>query len=468
MRVHVISDIEGVAGIVKWGQTGGDHEALPRGARPLHRGDQRGRARREGRRRDRDRRHGLPRRGRRLHVQLARPGSARPGLRVRRPERVDGVHGAPRAGLRRRAVRRHARDGGERDGVLSHTVSGQAWQNLRFNGTLVGETGINAALCGHWGCPVLLVTGDRAVCGEARALLGAGLTTVEVKVGLGRFSARQQTPKRARELIEAGAKQALSDLHAVPPYDPGKAVRDRDRVHVAGPPDRVREPEGRRGAGRAHARRPRRRLVERLVGVLLLTWMEPQVVRISIAPVKSLGLVHPGRGRRRARRRRRQPPLLAPRRGRAAVQQQAQRADGADPAGVGRDDAPARADAFRTVASSRGRSSSANPWPPEMYGDPIPSRRVAGPWQDGDLRLRRAAADAALGGRVRARPQPARRHGQPRLARVARAAARGGGRRRAGRRPPLPDAVRDRRRRPRTRRTTGSTARCGWAARCSG
>ena len=53
---------------------------------------------------------------------------------------------------------------GTPDGVLSHTVSGQAWQNLRFNGTLVGETGINAALCGHWGCPVLLVTGDRAVC----------------------------------------------------------------------------------------------------------------------------------------------------------------------------------------------------------------------------------------------------------------------------------------------------------------
>jgi D-amino peptidase len=28
-------------------------------------------------------------------------------------------------------------------------------------------------------------------------------------------------PARARELIEAGARQALSDLSAVPPYDPG-------------------------------------------------------------------------------------------------------------------------------------------------------------------------------------------------------------------------------------------------------
>ena len=107
---------------------------------------------------------------------------------------------------------------GTADGVLNHTVSGRAWQNLFFNGTRVGETGINAALCGHWGCPVVLVTGDEAVCRESRELLGEGLTTVAVKQGLGRFSARQLPPVRARALIEAGAKQALSDLAAVPPY----------------------------------------------------------------------------------------------------------------------------------------------------------------------------------------------------------------------------------------------------------
>ena len=45
-----------------------------------------------------------------------------------------------------------------------------------FNGVSVGETGINAALCGQWGCPVLLVTGDDAVCREATELLGEGRT----------------------------------------------------------------------------------------------------------------------------------------------------------------------------------------------------------------------------------------------------------------------------------------------------
>src|ERR671924_1764540 len=95
---------------------------------------------------------------------------------------------------------------GTPDGVLAHTVAGQAWRELKFNGTSVGETGINAALCGQWGCPVLLVTGDEAVCREARELLGDGLTTVAVKRGIGRASARNVAPLRARELIEEAAK----------------------------------------------------------------------------------------------------------------------------------------------------------------------------------------------------------------------------------------------------------------------
>ena len=115
----------------------------------------------------------------------------------------------------------HAR-AGVAEGVLNHTVSGPDFQNLWFNGTLVGETGINAALCGAWGCPVLMVTGDQAACREGRELLGDALTTVRVKRGIGVQGARNLVPKRARELIEAGAQQALQNLQAVRPYDPGK------------------------------------------------------------------------------------------------------------------------------------------------------------------------------------------------------------------------------------------------------
>jgi len=143
----------------------------------------------------------------------------------------------------------HAR-AGTPDAVLSHTISSTTWRNLYFNGVAVGETGINAAICGHYNCPVLLVTGDEATCREAKELLGEKLTTVAVKRSFSRFSARHLPPVKARRLIEEGAKNALQNLKAVKPYKPkapatitidlgyvdkGDQFRDRHGVELVEP-----------------------------------------------------------------------------------------------------------------------------------------------------------------------------------------------------------------------------------------
>jgi len=133
----------------------------------------------------------------------------------------------------------HAR-AGTLDGVMNHTVSGRSWNNLSFNGTLVGETGINAALCGTWGCPVVLVTGDEAVCREARELLGDGLRTVAVKRGLGAKSARHVAPLRARELIEEATRDALIARHEMQPYDPGRPCEIRVEYKLTGVVEKLR------------------------------------------------------------------------------------------------------------------------------------------------------------------------------------------------------------------------------------
>ncbi|MBZ0280804.1 MAG: M55 family metallopeptidase [Anaerolineae bacterium] len=116
------------------------------------------------------------------------------------------------------------------DGVLCHTISTVKWYNLWFNDDLVGESGINAALCGHYGCPVVLVTGDEAVCREVREILSDGLTTVAVKRGLGRYSARQIPPVRARQMIEDGAYKALKNRNGIQAYVPAKPTTIRIQI----------------------------------------------------------------------------------------------------------------------------------------------------------------------------------------------------------------------------------------------
>ena len=223
MRVHIISDMEGVAGIVKGAQTRGGDSALYQEGRVLYTEEINAAVR------------GAKAAGATEIVVMDCHGaggaydfnSLVPDLLDPACEYVVQREWTEYTGFLESGcdaalfVGMHAM-AGTADGVLAHTVSGQAWENLRFNGTLVGETGINAALCGNWGVPVVLVTGDRAVCREARELLGDGVTTVEVKEGLGGMSARMKTPKQARELIEAGAKKALADLSAVKPWDPGR------------------------------------------------------------------------------------------------------------------------------------------------------------------------------------------------------------------------------------------------------
>ena len=143
---------------------------------------------------------------------------------------------------------------GTAQGLMNHTVSGPDYQNLWFNGTKVGETGINAALCGTWGCPVVLVTGDDAACVEGRELLGDGVTTVE---GQARSRGPERAPARAEEgtrAVRAGAEKALADLKAVEPYDPGKP-RDRGRLQRRAPRRSWRAGLGSRSSTRGRSSR---------------------------------------------------------------------------------------------------------------------------------------------------------------------------------------------------------------------
>jgi D-amino peptidase len=103
----------------------------------------------------------------------------------------------------------HAR-AGTQNAVLDHTWSG-AVANVWINNILTGEFGLNAAVAGHFGVPILLVTGDQTACAQTVMLLG-GMESAVVKQAVGRFAAECLSPQIAQQEIFTAAVRAVVRL----------------------------------------------------------------------------------------------------------------------------------------------------------------------------------------------------------------------------------------------------------------
>lgn len=129
-------------------------------------------------------------------------------------------------------------------GHLSHTFS-MDQDDLLLNGLSVGELGWYFQLAGYFGKPTIFVSGDQAVCDEARQLVD-NVETVAVKRGIRNGAATGLTgdqnrlhnaaaihrpPERAREMIREGARRAVERIGEIqpffiePPYDLVSTVR---------------------------------------------------------------------------------------------------------------------------------------------------------------------------------------------------------------------------------------------------
>jgi D-amino peptidase len=102
-------------------------------------------------------------------------------------------------------------------GVRAHTISSARLTGVRIDGIEVSEALINAAIAGHFGVPVVLVTGDDAVVEETRGFLG-DIEGAVVKEAISFHSAVSMTPAAARELIQDRARTALERLSDFRPY----------------------------------------------------------------------------------------------------------------------------------------------------------------------------------------------------------------------------------------------------------
>ena len=104
----------------------------------------------------------------------------------------------------------HARNGTP-NAVLDHTWSSETVANVWLNDMLTGEYGLNAAVAGHFGVPVILASGDQTACAQIVELLG-DMETAVVKQATGRFAAECLPPQLTQELIFACAARAVERL----------------------------------------------------------------------------------------------------------------------------------------------------------------------------------------------------------------------------------------------------------------
>lgn len=106
--------------------------------------------------------------------------------------------------------------------VLAHTMS-DAILDVRVGGRSLGEIGMNAALAGHFGVPVVLLSGDDVACGELGDLVPSAVT-VPVKQALGQAAAVALHPEEARERLRPAAADAVRRRTEISPFVVGGPV----------------------------------------------------------------------------------------------------------------------------------------------------------------------------------------------------------------------------------------------------
>jgi len=105
---------------------------------------------------------------------------------------------------------------GTPDAILEHTMSSKNITDVSINNISMPESGINALIAGYFDVPVVFISGDEAICKQARDMFNE-IETVAVKKGIG-FAALNLHPEVARTKIREGVKKSLQNVSKYKPY----------------------------------------------------------------------------------------------------------------------------------------------------------------------------------------------------------------------------------------------------------
>ena len=98
---------------------------------------------------------------------------------------------------------------------MNHTQNSQKIDYYKLNERKIGEIGQFALFCGALGVPLIFLSGEEDACQEAQALI-PGIETAAVKQGLGRGSAISLSAPEAHRRIRTGATRAIERQRSSP------------------------------------------------------------------------------------------------------------------------------------------------------------------------------------------------------------------------------------------------------------
>lgn len=101
-------------------------------------------------------------------------------------------------------------------GVRAHTISSATFAAVVINGVPMAESGINAAIAGHFGVPIIMVSGDDVAVGEVQQTV-PGVEGAVVKRAISFHSANTLTPAAGQALIRDRVRAGMAKRSSIRP-----------------------------------------------------------------------------------------------------------------------------------------------------------------------------------------------------------------------------------------------------------
>lgn len=103
------------------------------------------------------------------------------------------------------------------EGVRAHTFASARYTAVELNGRPLAESTFNAALAGHFGVPVIAISGDDAAVRELLEIVPNAAGAV-VKEAIGFHAAATRTPDAAQALIRDAVRTGLTRRSEISPF----------------------------------------------------------------------------------------------------------------------------------------------------------------------------------------------------------------------------------------------------------